>query len=102
MCSATSSGGSQLVRTVGPCAQTRVAPSGGLLSYLERSERRVGPFFVIPVDSSGSFHVRAERECRHCTHSFTVICCWPAMRGVAYEIIGTKFVLLAYAHVHIN
>ena len=72
MHSATSLQGSGLVRTVGPCAQARVASHRDAFSLqleravqsaacfesplsrppsLERSERRGGLFFVIPVNS---------------------------------------------------
>ena len=67
MHSSTSLQGSGLVRSVGPCAQTRwpwrrileqealsAARSEGPLSRspnLERSERRGGLLFVVPVDS---------------------------------------------------
>ena len=98
MCSSTSSQGSGLVRTVEPCAQTRVAIEthsqmrgakccmfGKPAEQATESERRGGRFFVIPVDSL----IDSEQERHHCTHSLvsSSSCFWPAMRGVAYEQI---------------
>ena len=102
MHSATSLQGSGLVRTVGPCAQTRVAiemhsrTSSPLsrLPSLEQSERRGGLFFVIPVNSliDSTFERSENITLAHFLMVSSSSCCWPAVRGVAYAILGSKFV----------
>ena len=107
MHSATSLQGSGLVRTVGPCAQTRVAiethewhevlhVSRGLLSRppsLERSKRRGGLFFVIPINNpvdSALAHFFGEFE--HLLLACSEGC------GLC-DIIDSKFVCY-YLHMH--
>ena len=71
----------------------------------ERSERRGGLLFVVPVDSpvDSTFERSENFAIAHTVSSSSCYkCYWPAMRGVAYVIIESKFVPLASAHAHIN
>ena len=72
---------------------------------LERSERRGGLLFVVPVDSpvDSTFERSENFAIAHTVSSSSCYkCYWPVMRGVAYVIIESKFVPLASAHAHIN
>ena len=78
----------------------------GLLSRplsLEQRERQ-GLFFAIPVNSLAVDSVFEQSENVTIAHFFLVSSsssyCWPAVRGLAYTIIGSKLVALSYAHAH--
>ena len=79
----------------------------GLLSRpisLEQSQKQ-GLFFIIPIDSSvvdSTFEQSKNIAIAHFLVVNLSSCCWSAVRGVAYAIIGpgSKFVLLSSAHVH--
>ena len=69
------------------------------------NEGQGGLLFVVPVDSPvDSTFERSENFAIAHTVKFQQLLYiyWPAMRGVAYMIIGSKFVPLASAHAHIN
>ena len=92
-------------RTRGAKCRAFGRPLNGTPS-LERSERRGGLLFVVPVDSpvDSTFKRSENFAIAHTVLKFQQLlqCYWPAMRGVAYVIIGSKFVPLASAHAHIN
>ena len=68
--------------------------------------RRGGLLFIVPVDSpvDSTFEQSENFAIAHTVSSSSCYSAanWPAMRGVAYVIIGSKFVPLASAHAHIN
>ena len=113
MHSATSSEGPRLVRIAVPCAQIRVAIE--MHSRMNGAKRRVFQETCSACRPSAT-EPWAKQETRSVLcHSVVVdstfeqsekvaiavvslsSCCWPALRGVVYEVIGSKFVLL---HVH--
>ena len=114
MHSATSSEHSQLVRIVVPCAQTRVAiethsrwtvwsaanfekPAEQATKPRAKQEARSVLCHTCTCQySGGRFDIWAERERCHCMLSSSS-CCWPAVRGVAYATIGSKFPPLSYS-----
>ena len=92
MHSSTSSEGSQLVRIVVPCAQTRVAiethsrvKGTKCRAFREASKARGKVCSLSQPD--GKFNVRAEQE-RCCYTVSSSSCSWPAVRSVVYAIIA--------------
>ena len=61
---------------------------------LERRERRGGLFFVIPVNSpvDSTFEQSENIALAHFLVVSLSSCYWPAVRGVAYAILGFKFI----------
>ena len=66
-------------------------------SILERNEKQGGLFFVIPVNSlvDSTFEPSENVTFAHSLVVSSSSCCWPAVRGVAYAILGSVCLLLS-------
>jgi hypothetical protein len=64
---------------------------------------RQGLFFVITIDSVEVDSMSKQSENIAIAHSLVVssrCCCLPAVRGVSYTIVGSKFIQLSSAQAH--